>query len=122
MDPAKLKIKECRMDIYVGNLSSHVTEIELNELFGRFGEVANINIVKDKYTGEPRGFAFVTMKTNAEAQTAIKELNGSDVSGRKIVVNEARPKKDNNRRGGGPGGSSGRRHPGGGGGGYGRRF
>ncbi|MDR4509433.1 MAG: RNA-binding protein [Candidatus Brocadiaceae bacterium] len=101
------------MNIYAGNLARETTEEELRELFEAFGQVTSVTILKDKYTGEPRGFGFVEMPTRAEAQAAITDLNGKDVNQRVLNVNEARPRDDNRKGGGGRGGKRG----GGGGGG-----
>jgi RNA recognition motif-containing protein len=87
------------MKIYVGNLSYEVTEQDLRQEFGAFGEVASVDIVTDKYSGQPRGFAFVEMASKSEAEAAITGLNGKTLKDRTIVVNEARPRTDN--RGGG---------------------
>ena len=89
--------------IYVGNLASTTTEDELRQAFSQHGAVAEINIVKDRETGLPRGFAFVEMSSGSEAATAIKELNLYEIGGRSITVNEARPKTGGSRRGGGGG-------------------
>ena len=107
------------MNIYVGNLSREVSEDELRQKFEAFGQVTSINIIKDRYSGESRGFAFVEMATKAEAQAAINELNGTSLGDRTLSVNEARPRTEG---GGGGGGSYGRGGGGGGGGGgsYGR--
>ena len=86
--------------IYVGNLSHGATEDDLIQAFGRFGTVAKVNIVKDRETGRPRGFAFVDMTDGREAASAIKELNLTEIDGRSITVNEARPKTDRPHRGG----------------------
>ncbi|MCJ7646825.1 RNA-binding protein [bacterium] len=99
------------MNIYVGNLSRDVTEEDLRQAFAAFGEVATVSIVKDKFSGEPRGFGFVEMPAKAEAQSAITGLNGKDLKGRNLSVNEARPRPEG--RGGG-GGGGGRRGGGGG--------
>ena len=89
--------------IYVGNLPYTATEDELREVFSQHGEVSEVNIVKDRETGRPRGFAFVEMPNGSEAANAIKELNLREVGGRSITVDEARPKKTHRpRRGGGP--------------------
>lgn len=101
--------------LYVGNLSYGTTEMDLRELFGQTGTVAEAKVVMDRETGRPRGFAFVEMSTDAEAQAAIEQLNGREVDGRAINVNEARE-----RSGGGGGGGGGFRGGGGGGGGGGR--
>jgi RNA recognition motif-containing protein len=90
--------------IYVGNLSYTATEDDLRQAFSQHGEVASVNIIMDRETGRPRGFAFVEMPNGNEAATAIKELNLAEIAGRSITVNEARPKEDRPRRGGGGGG------------------
>ncbi len=87
------------MNIYVGNLSKDVTEQALREAFEAFGKINSVAILKDRFTGESRGFGFVEMPEKGEAQAAIAELNGKELSGRAIRVNEARPRNDN-RRGG----------------------
>ena len=101
-------------NIYVGNLSFQTDEDTLRQAFAAFGQVDNVNIVRDRDTGQPRGFAFVEMANDSEAETAMQQLNGSNLDGRNLTVNEARPKTD---RGGGGGG--GRGFGGGGGGGRG---
>jgi RNA recognition motif-containing protein len=103
------------MNIYVGNLSNSATEDDLRQAFEAFGQVSNVNIIKDRFSGESRGFGFVEMPTKTEADAAIEGLNGQEINGRAVNVNEARPKADN-RRGGG-GGRGGRGRGGGGGGG-----
>ncbi|MFC1968950.1 RNA recognition motif domain-containing protein [Chloroflexota bacterium] len=116
------------MKIYVGNLSYEVTEEELRQEFGAFGEVTSVNVISDKYSGRPKGFAFVEMATKSEAEAAITELNGKTLKDRTVVVNESRPRQDNRgggsygNRGGGydSGGRGGR--SGGGGGGRQRRY
>jgi RNA recognition motif-containing protein len=90
--------------IYVGNLSFTATEDELREAFSQYGKVSGVNIIKDRETGRPRGFAFVEMADGKEAATAIQELNLREIGGRSITVNEARPKSDRPRGGGGGGG------------------
>ncbi len=97
--------------IYVGNLSFNTTSDELRDTFGEFGEVANASVVSDRETGRSRGFAFVEMDSGADE--AIEALNGRELSGRTLTVNEARPREE--RRGGGGGGGY---RGGGGGGGY----
>jgi RNA recognition motif-containing protein len=82
------------MNIYVGNLPYSVTDGDLRETFSRFGEVAQVNLITDKFTGESKGFAFVDMTNNSQADAAIKGLNGSDMKGRNITVNQAKPKSD----------------------------
>jgi RNA recognition motif-containing protein len=88
------------MNIYVGNLSYSVTEENLRQAFEAFGQVSSATIVKDKYSGQARGFGFVEMPDQAEAQTAIKNLNGKELLGRPLNVNEARPRADQGRSGG----------------------
>ena len=80
--------------IYVGNLSFSVTEASLRSAFEKHGSVASVNIVTDRDTGQPRGFGFVEMTDDAEAQKAISALNGRDLEGRTLTVNEARPKAE----------------------------
>lgn len=94
------------MNIYVGNLSHDVTEDELRGAFEAFGEVASASVIKDKYTQESRGFGFVEMPTQSEGQAAITGLNGTDLKGRALRVDQAKPRSDN--RGGGGGGGGGR--------------
>jgi RNA recognition motif-containing protein len=102
------------MKIYVGNLSYQVTEEDLKTEFASFGQVDSVALIKDKFSGESKGFGFVEMGDNAQAQAAISGLNGKDLKGRNINVNEARPSGGGGRPGGGrPGGG----RPGGGGGG-----
>ena len=98
------------MNIYVGNLSRDVSESELKEAFQAFGEIQSCNIIKDKFTGESRGFGFVEMPNKEEAEKAIAALNGKDMKGRNLTVNEARPRTDRPRTGGGRGGFGGRRY------------
>jgi len=100
------------MNIYVGNLSFDVKEENLKAAFEAYGKVASTTIVRDKYSGQPRGFGFVEMPDSNEARTAIANLNGKELLGRQMNVNEARPRPD--RRGtGGPGGRGGRSNSGG---------
>ena len=87
------------MNIYVGNLSYEVTEEGLREAFEVFGEVETIKVIKDNYTGRSKGFGFVEMPRKAEAQSAINDLNGKELKGRTLNVNEARPRSEG-RRGG----------------------
>jgi RNA recognition motif-containing protein len=103
--------------LYVGNLSFKTTEDELRSAFGQFGAVTDVYVAMDKMTGRPRGFAFVTMGTAEEAKAAAEKMNGTDLGGRQLTVNEARPKEE--RPAGGFGGG-GRGFGGGGGGGGGR--
>ena len=102
------------MNIYVGNLSNQTTEDDLRQAFEAFGQVESVNIIKDRFSGESRGFGFVEIPSKQEAQKAIEEMNGKDLMGRAVNVNEARPKTD---RGGGRGGGGGGRGGGGRGGG-----
>jgi RNA recognition motif-containing protein len=104
------------MNIYVGNLLREVTEDELREAFEEFGQVEKAAIIKDKYSGESKGFGFVEMPSKEEGQSAIDNLNGKELKGRPLNVNEARPRTDNR---GGRGGFGGRGGKGGGRGGYG---
>ena len=99
--------------LYVGNLSFKTTEDELRSHFGQFGTVTDVYVAMDKMTGRPRGFAFVTMGTAEEAKLAAEKVNGVELGGRQLTVNEARPKED--RPGGGFGGGGGRGFGGGGG-------
>jgi cold-inducible RNA-binding protein len=124
------------MNIYVGNLAHSVDEATLRVKFEEFGDVTAVKIIKDRFTGSPRGFAFVEMSVDADAQRAIEELNGQDIGGRQVTVNEARPQEPRagggggrgfghgNGGGGAPRQSGGFRKPGGGsgnGGGWGSR-
>jgi len=97
------------MNIYVGNLSYGVNEDDLREAFGGFGQVESVNIITDRDTGRPKGFGFVEMPSQEEAQAAIKGLNGKELNGRALSVNEARPRTQD--RGGArrPSGGGGRR-------------
>ena len=103
--------------LYVGNLSFETTENDLQDLFAEAGTVTEAGLVQDKFTGRSRGFAFVTMSTDQEAQEAVKRFHGQALHGRPLTVNEARPRED--RTGGGP-----RRASGGGEqrGGYSKRY
>lgn len=108
------------MKLYVGNLSFQTTEGALEELFAQFGTVTEALLVMDKMTQRPRGFGFVTMASSEEAQRAIEALNGKQVDGRSLIVNEARPREDRPpRREFGGGGGKGGGYRGGGGGGRG---
>jgi RNA recognition motif-containing protein len=115
--------KEIRMNIYVGNLSNEVTEEDLKQAFETFGEVESVKIIKDKYTNRSKGFGFVEMPSKAEGQSAIDDLNGKELKGKALNVNEARPRTESRGRGGGYGGGrkqgGGRGGQGGGRGGYG---
>jgi len=104
------------MNIYVGNLSREVTEEDLREAFEAFGEVTSAKIIKDKYSGESRGFGFVEMTSNTDGESAITGLNDKELKGRTLNVNEARPRPEGRRSGGGRGGGGspgGRGHSGG---------
>lgn len=83
------------MNIYVGNLSYKLNEDDLKQVFEEYGEITSVKIIKDKYSGRSKGFAFVEMADDDEAKSAINELNGTELDSRKIVVNEARPKQNN---------------------------
>ena len=113
------------MNIYVGNLSSDVTSDDLRQAFAAFGQVESANVITDKFSGESKGFGFVEMPSKEEAAAAIAGMNGKDIKGRAVNVNEARPRVERPRGGGGGFGGGGR-GPRGGGGGYGggggRRF
>jgi RNA recognition motif-containing protein len=104
------------MNIYVGNLAWAVTDDDLKEAFAPHGEVTSATIIKDKFTGQSRGFGFVEMPNNAEGQAAITALDGQDLKGRAIKVNEARPVERREDRGGGGGGRGPRSSSRGGGG------
>jgi RNA recognition motif-containing protein len=106
--------------LYVGNLSFNTTETDLQDLFAQAGTVSEVTLMQDKFTGKSRGFAFVTMGSEADAQKAITEFNGKTVEGRPLTVNEARPREARPPGGGGGGGGRGGYGGGGyGGGGYG---
>ncbi len=93
------------MNIYVGNLSREATEADVREAFQAFGQVDTVTLIKDKFSGEPRGFGFVEMPLKTEAESAIAGLNGKELKGRPLTVNEARPRAEGrdgrDRRGGG---------------------
>ena len=114
--------------LYVGNLSYQTTEQDLSRMFGESGTVVSANVITDRDTGQPRGFGFVEMSTDAEAQAAIAAMNGKTVEGRALAVNESRPREGGggggNRGGGGGygGGGGGNRGGGGGYGGGGSRY
>ena len=101
--------------LFVGNLSFNTTENDLQDAFASHGTVVEANLMTDRATGRPRGFGFVTMSTPEEAQKAIQALNGAQLDGRALTVNEARPREE--RSGGGGGGGGGYRGGSGGGGG-----
>lgn len=104
------------MNIFVGNLSNDVGEDDLMGLFSEFGQVREVKIIRDMFSQQSKGFGFVEMPGLAEAQKAINELNTKELKGKKIVVNEARPKRDSNSRRPGGGGGGGNRGGSGGGG------
>ena len=106
------------MNIYVGNLSFDASEDDVRGLFTPFGQVSSVSLIKDKFTGQSRGFAFVEMSNTPDAQKAIQGLNGKDFKGRALTVNAARPREERPAGGGGRGGYGGGRS---GGGGYGDR-
>lgn len=95
--------------IYVGNCSYDVTEQQLRDVFSAYGNVDSVSVVTDRDTGRPRGFAFVEMADAAAAQAAIKGVNGTELGGRTLNVNEARPRGEGGRGGRGGGGGGGRR-------------
>jgi RNA recognition motif-containing protein len=121
-----LFFKSLKMNIYVGNLSWNLKDQDLSNLFASYGEVSSAKIVNDKFTNRSKGFGFVEMPNDDQAQAAIAALNGSEVDGRNIVVNESRPKAEGGSGGGGgfkkrsfgSGGGGGGFKKGGGGGGY----
>jgi RNA recognition motif-containing protein len=101
------------MNIYVGNLAPDVSEEDLNTLFSEYGKVSSTKVIRDMFSQDSRGFGFVEMPSQAEGQKAIDGLNTNELKGKKIVVNEARPRRDSRgggggRRGGGSGGGGGR--------------
>lgn len=91
------------MNIFVGNLSFKTNDDDLHHAFSAYGEVASARVVSDRMTGQSRGFGFVEMPNQAQAESAISALNGADLGGRTISANEARPKEDRPRSGGGGG-------------------
>ncbi|MEO8650225.1 MAG: RNA-binding protein [Acidobacteriota bacterium] len=107
------------MKLYVGNLSFNTSNSELEELFGQIGTVETATVVEDRDTGRSRGFGFVEMANKEDAERAIEELNGKEVDGRELKVNEAKPRENRGFGGGGGGGGRGGYGGGGGGGGYG---
>ena len=96
------------MNIYVGNLSRDTVEDDIRQAFEAHGKVDKVSIIKDKFSGDPKGFGFVEMPTKTEAEAAIQNLNGKDLNGRALNVNEARPRTEGGSRPGG-GGGGGRR-------------
>ena len=107
------------MKLYVGNLSFNTTNQDLNELFGAIGTVESTNVIEDRETGRSRGFGFVEMANKADGEAAIAQLNGKEVDGRELKVNEAKPQERSGGGGGGRGGYGGGGGSRGGGGGYG---
>ncbi|HEY1406291.1 MAG TPA: RNA-binding protein [Spirochaetota bacterium] len=93
------------MNIYVGNVAPSATEAEIRAIFEEFGEVTSAKLIKDRFSNEPRGFGFVEMTSKSEGITAINEVNGRELHGQQLTVNEARPKTDS--RGGDRGGNRG---------------
>jgi RNA recognition motif-containing protein len=104
------------MKLYVGNLSFDTSAQDLEDLFGKHGTVESTNIIEDRETGRSRGFGFVEMSSKEEAETAIKELDGKEVGGRALKINEAKPQEKRAGGGGGYGGGGGGGYGGGGGG------
>ena len=92
------------MNIYLGNLPYNINEDEIMELFEEYGNVSTVKLITDKFTGKSKGFGFVEMPSDDDAKKAIEELNGKEVKGRNITVNQAREKTDDNRGGGNRGG------------------
>lgn len=109
------------MKLYVGNLSFNTTNQDLADIFGEIGTVQSSNVIEDRETGRSRGFGFVEMANQADGERAIAELNGKEVDGRELKVNEAKPQTGGGGRGGFGGGGGGRGGRGGGGGGGGFR-
>ncbi len=107
--------------LFVGNLSFNATENQLQDLFAAYGPVTEVDMIMDKFSGKPRGFAFITMETKEGAEAAIQALHGKDMDGRALTVNEARPREERAPRSGGGGGGGYGDSGGGGGGGRGRR-
>ena len=105
------------MNLYVGNLLFDVSESDLRTAFEEFGEVTEVRLIMDKFSGKSKGFGFIEMPTKEEAEKAIEEMNGKEFMGRDIKVNVAKPKTDRGGRGGGGGGGGGGRRFGGGRGG-----
>ena len=95
---------EKELRIYVGNFGFETSEQEIREAFEAYGQVQEVSLIQDRDTGRPKGFGFVEMPTNTEAQAAIEALNGKEFTGRAITVNEARPRQDRSFGGGGGGG------------------
>jgi len=110
------------MKLYVGNLSFNTSNQDLSDLFGKVGTVESANVIEDRETGRSRGFGFVEMSSRSEGENAISQLNGKEIDGRELKVNEAKAREERGGGGGGRGGyggGGGGRRGGGGGGGYG---
>ncbi len=105
------------MNIFVGNIPFQSEESDLQSIFEKYGEVSSVKIIQDNFTGRSKGFGFVTMENNEDAQKAIEAINGYDLQGKALTVNEARPRTEGGGGGGRSSGGGGNR--GGGGGGYG---
>jgi RNA recognition motif-containing protein len=99
------------MNIYVGNLSYRTTEDELRKIFEAFGAVGTASVIRDRESGQSKGFGFVEMPTDSEAQAAINGLNDKEIGGRRLKVNQARPREDSGYRGGGGGGGRSQSRP-----------
>ncbi|HXD00150.1 MAG TPA: RNA-binding protein [Verrucomicrobiae bacterium] len=99
--------------LYIGNLSYNTTQEQLQEIFSEHGPVTGVDLIMDKFSGRPRGFGFVTMETKEGAEAAIQALNGKNIDGRDLTVNEARPREERAPRSGGGGGGGGYRGGGG---------
>jgi len=111
--------------LFVGNLSFNTTQEQLQDLFAAHGNVIEVDVIMDKFSGRPRGFGFVTMESKEAADAATQALNGKEIDGRALTVNEARPREERSGGGGGGGGGGyggGRRREGGGGGGGRREY
>jgi RNA recognition motif-containing protein len=104
MSVSKKHNKEVSMNLYIGNLSHQATEADLHQAFEAFGQVKSATIIKDKFSGESRGFGFVEMPATAEAEAAMAGLAGKELLGQPLIVNEARPRSDDRRGGGRRGG------------------
>jgi cold-inducible RNA-binding protein len=120
LQASKEKLTVMAMKLYVGNLSFQTSSEDLQQLFAQAGTVESATVVEDRDTGRSRGFGFVEMSSKEDGEKAIEQFNGTDLNGRNLTVNEARPREDRgNRGGGGRGGFGGNRGGGGGRGGYG---
>jgi cold-inducible RNA-binding protein len=119
LQASKEKLTVMAMKLYVGNLSFQTSSEDLQQLFAQAGTVESATVVEDRDTGRSRGFGFVEMSSKEDGEKAIEQFNGTDLNGRNLTVNEARPREDRGNRGGGRGGFGGNRGGGGGRGGYG---